>query len=162
MSRSIRYWTCVSGLTITSAGLSSLSESTRIRGVDAVRVVAAAGSVLTVAMSRGLNYRAIERRRPVSRFLATAARNLKSAGFFMYIAFLPVPHTRHTPPNVKARRGRMRFIIKLSLIVTVAMGLSVAGMAEDHAATSGTGPSFKYLGPLALGPDGVVFAADSQ
>lgn len=56
----------------------------------------------------------------------------------------------------------MRTIMKLSLAVTVALGLSTAGQAADKAVTSGTGPSFAYMGPLALGPDGVVFAADSQ
>jgi len=32
----------------------------------------------------------------------------------------------------------------------------------DSTATSGSGPTFKHLGPLAFGPDGVLFAADSQ
>jgi len=53
-------------------------------------------------------------------------------------------------------------ILKLSLIVAVTLGPSVIGMADGRASMSGTGPSFKYLGPLTLGPDGVVFAADSQ
>ncbi|HEV3060400.1 MAG TPA: hypothetical protein VGY48_19305 [Vicinamibacterales bacterium] len=52
--------------------------------------------------------------------------------------------------------------VKLSLIATVVLGLSAGGIARDGANTSATGPSFKYLGPLAMGPDGVVFAADSQ
>lgn len=57
----------------------------------------------------------------------------------------------------------MRFFTHtLSLVVTVALGLSVVGVAQDRTVGSGTGPSFQYLGPLALGPDGVVFAADSQ
>jgi len=57
----------------------------------------------------------------------------------------------------------MRFItVTLALIVTVAVGVSKVGSAAGGIATSGTGPSFGYLGPLALGPDGVIFAADSQ
>src|SRR4051812_21263450 len=57
----------------------------------------------------------------------------------------------------------MRFItVTLVLIVTVAVGVSKVGSAAGGTATSGTGPSFGYLGPLALGPDGVIFAADSQ
>jgi hypothetical protein len=56
----------------------------------------------------------------------------------------------------------MRSIAKLLLVVGLALGPSVAGAALDGNATSGTGPAFKYFGPLALGPDGVVFAGDSQ
>ncbi|MEQ1896736.1 MAG: hypothetical protein ABL971_05025 [Vicinamibacterales bacterium] len=56
----------------------------------------------------------------------------------------------------------MRTGTKLSLVVTVVLGLSIAGQAADKPVTTGTGPSFVYMGPLALGPDGVVFAADSQ
>jgi hypothetical protein len=56
----------------------------------------------------------------------------------------------------------VRTITKLSLVATVVLGLSVSGQAADTPITSGTGPSFAYLGPLALGPNGVVFAADSQ
>jgi len=50
----------------------------------------------------------------------------------------------------------------LSFIATVALGLSVVGVAQDRPVTSGSGPAFKYFGPLALGPDGVVFAGDAQ
>ena len=50
--------------------------------------------------------------------------------------------------------------IMLSLVVTVSVGWSVAG--ADEGVTSGIGPSFQYVGPLAPGPDGVVFAADAQ
>lgn len=56
----------------------------------------------------------------------------------------------------------MRIIVKLLLVLTLALGPSLVGTAVDSGAASGTGPSFKYVGPLAQGPDGVVFAADAQ
>ncbi|MGE0393750.1 MAG: hypothetical protein AB7I25_11130 [Vicinamibacterales bacterium] len=56
----------------------------------------------------------------------------------------------------------MKTLTTLSLVITVALGLSVTGRAADKPVTAGTGPAFAYMGPLALGPDGVVFAADSQ
>ena len=52
--------------------------------------------------------------------------------------------------------------VKLLLLAAGALILSGGVVAQNNAAMSGTGPSFKYLGPLALGPNGVVFAADSQ
>ena len=51
---------------------------------------------------------------------------------------------------------------KQLLVVSVGLGLSAVGIAENRGAITETGPSFEYLGPLATGPDGVVFAADSQ
>lgn len=56
----------------------------------------------------------------------------------------------------------MRTIAKLFLVLGLALGPSVAGSAVDGGPVSGTGPSFKHFGPLALGPDGVVFAGDAQ
>ncbi len=57
----------------------------------------------------------------------------------------------------------MRHVTRaLSLVATVALGLSVVGVAQDRPVTTGIGPAFKYFGPLAAGPAGVVFAADSQ
>lgn len=56
----------------------------------------------------------------------------------------------------------MRTIVKLLLVVTLALAPSIVGTAVEGGPTSGTGPSFKYLGSLAQGPEGVVFAADAQ
>ncbi len=56
----------------------------------------------------------------------------------------------------------MRTCTTLSLVVTVALGFSMTGQAADTPVTTGTGPSFAYMGPLALGPGGVIFAGDSQ
>src|SRR5262245_36415322 len=56
----------------------------------------------------------------------------------------------------------MRMFAKLMLVMALALGPAMVGSAVDNNAMSGTGPSFKYFGPLALGPDGVVFAGDSQ
>ena len=57
----------------------------------------------------------------------------------------------------------MRLIAaKRLLAITVALGLSAVGTAQNRAVMTGTGPSFEYLGPLTPGPDGVVFAADAQ
>jgi hypothetical protein len=50
----------------------------------------------------------------------------------------------------------------LSRVVTVLLGLSVVGVAQDRTVGSGTGPSFNCPGPLALGPDGVVSAVGSE
>lgn len=55
----------------------------------------------------------------------------------------------------------MRNVAKLLLVLGLTLVPLAVGSAVDGP-TSGTGPSFKYFGPLALGPDGVVFAGDSQ
>lgn len=56
------------------------------------------------------------------------------------------------------------WLLKSSLVVTVAASLSIAPAAERAAsnATSGTGPAFKSIGPLTFSPDGVLFAGDTQ
>jgi hypothetical protein len=56
---------------------------------------------------------------------------------------------------------------KLTLVVALATATSYAPAAYAPAAVSataisGSGPTFKYIGTLAFGPDGVLFAADSQ
>jgi len=52
--------------------------------------------------------------------------------------------------------------LKLVLVAALAVATSgsLAGVAST--ATSGSGPTFKHIGPLAFGPDGVLFVADSQ
>lgn len=56
----------------------------------------------------------------------------------------------------------MRNVMKLLLVLTLTLGPSIMGTAQERGATTGTGPSFEYLGLLAQGPGGVVFAADAQ
>lgn len=51
---------------------------------------------------------------------------------------------------------------KLALVVMLAMATSGARAAVGSTATTGSGPTFKFIGTLAFGPDGVLFAADSQ
>jgi len=53
-------------------------------------------------------------------------------------------------------------LLKLVLVTVLALATSgsLAGVAAT--ATSGSGPTFKHIGPLAFGPDGVLFVADSQ
>jgi hypothetical protein len=56
---------------------------------------------------------------------------------------------------------------KLTLVAALATVTSYAltayaPAAVNSTATSGSGPTFKYIGTLAFGPDGVLFAADSQ
>jgi hypothetical protein len=56
---------------------------------------------------------------------------------------------------------------KLTLVAALATATSYAltayaPAAVSSTATSGSGPTFKYIGTLAFGPDGVLFAADSQ
>jgi hypothetical protein len=50
---------------------------------------------------------------------------------------------------------------KLALIVALAIGTSGAPTASS-AATTGSGPTFKFIGTLAFGPNDVLFVADSQ
>ena len=54
--------------------------------------------------------------------------------------------------------------ISLKLLLVAALALATSGPLTGavSTATSGAGPTFKHLGPLAFGPDGVLFAADSQ
>ena len=52
--------------------------------------------------------------------------------------------------------------LKSSLILAVAVSLAVAPAAERANTTSGTGPTFKSLGPLTFAPDGLLFAGDTQ
>jgi hypothetical protein len=54
--------------------------------------------------------------------------------------------------------------MSLKLVLVTALALATSGplTGADSTATSGSGPTFKHLGPLAFGPDGVLFAADSQ
>ncbi|MGH9174651.1 MAG: hypothetical protein ACRD1H_09845 [Vicinamibacterales bacterium] len=55
-------------------------------------------------------------------------------------------------------------LLKSSVVLTVAVSLSIAPAAERAAAPprSGTGPAFKSIGPLTFGPDGLLFAGDTQ
>lgn len=55
-------------------------------------------------------------------------------------------------------------LLKSSLVLTVAISLSIAPAAERAVAneTSGTGPAFKSIGPLTFSPDGLLFAGDTQ
>lgn len=54
-------------------------------------------------------------------------------------------------------------LLKSSLVLAVAVSLSIAPAAERAAAaTSGTNPAFKSIGPLTFSPDGLLFAADTQ
>src|SRR6187402_2256292 len=50
------------------------------------------------------------------------------------------------------------------LLIVMALALATSGSLTGAAstATSGSGPTFKHMGPLAFGPDGVLFAADGQ
>jgi hypothetical protein len=52
--------------------------------------------------------------------------------------------------------------LKSSLFLTIVMSLSVVPAAAPPAPTSGTGPTFKSIGPLAFSPDGLLFAGDTQ
>ena len=52
--------------------------------------------------------------------------------------------------------------LRLVLVTLLALATSGPLTGADSTATSGSGPTFKHLGPLAFGPDGVLFAADSQ
>ena len=53
-------------------------------------------------------------------------------------------------------------LLKSSLVLAVALSLSIAPAAERASTTSGTGPTFKSIGPLTFAPDGLLFAGDTQ
>jgi hypothetical protein len=52
--------------------------------------------------------------------------------------------------------------LKTTLAFAVAVSWSGVPAAERAATDSGTGPQFKAMGPLTFGPDGVLFAADTN
>ncbi len=55
-------------------------------------------------------------------------------------------------------------LLKSSLVLGVALSLSVAPTAERAVTTvqNGAGPTFKSIGPMTFAPDGLLFAADAQ
>lgn len=53
-------------------------------------------------------------------------------------------------------------LVKVGLISAVALSLSIVPAAGRAPADSGTGPTFKSIGPLTFGPDGLLFAGDTQ
>jgi hypothetical protein len=56
------------------------------------------------------------------------------------------------------------WLLKSSLVVGVAMSLSIVPSAAPALSepSNGTGPAFKAIGPMTFGPDGLLFAADTQ
>src|SRR6185369_9906954 len=62
------------------------------------------------------------------------------------------------------RKGENVKHMSLKLVLVTALALATSGSLTGAAstATSGSGPTFKHVGPLAFGPDGVLFVADSQ
>lgn len=52
--------------------------------------------------------------------------------------------------------------LKLMLVAVLGVATSLAPRAAGTAATSGVKPTFKHIGKLAFGPEGVLFAADGQ
>lgn len=52
--------------------------------------------------------------------------------------------------------------LKLMLIAVLGVATSLTPRAAGTAATSGVKPTFKHIGKLAFGPEGVLFAADGQ
>jgi hypothetical protein len=52
--------------------------------------------------------------------------------------------------------------LKSAAVVFLGLAMSGAPIAQNSAATSGTGPAFQYIGPLTFGPDDTLFAADAQ
>ena len=52
--------------------------------------------------------------------------------------------------------------LKLAVVTVLALAASGSLTGAASTATSGSGPTFKHIGPLAFGPDGVLFAADGQ
>ena len=54
--------------------------------------------------------------------------------------------------------------IRFALLLVIGLGLAVAGArpAANSEATTGVAPEFQYIGKLAFGPEGVLFAADAQ
>ncbi|MCY4122608.1 MAG: hypothetical protein OXG72_16995 [Acidobacteria bacterium] len=57
-----------------------------------------------------------------------------------------------------------KFRFGVLLVVVLGLSLAVAGVrsAANSEATTGESPEFEYIGKLAFGPEGVVFAADTQ
>ena len=57
-----------------------------------------------------------------------------------------------------------KFRFGVLLVVVLGLSLAVAGVrsASNSEATTGESPEFQYIGKLAFGPEGVVFAADTQ
>ncbi len=55
-----------------------------------------------------------------------------------------------------------RTYFKLVLVVVLALATSGSPGAVGSTATTGSSPTFKHIGKLAFGPDGVLFAADGQ
>jgi hypothetical protein len=51
---------------------------------------------------------------------------------------------------------------KLALVGALALGMSGVPGAGNPTARADGGPSFRHIGPLAVGPDDVLFAADGQ
>lgn len=51
---------------------------------------------------------------------------------------------------------------KLLFALMLAVATSGAPIAQDSPVSSGVGPALSYLGPMSFGPDGVLFAADSE
>jgi hypothetical protein len=56
----------------------------------------------------------------------------------------------------------MSTYFKLALVAVLALAASGAPRAAGSSATSGSNPTFKHIGKLAVGPEGVLFAADGQ
>ena len=54
--------------------------------------------------------------------------------------------------------------LRFCLLLVIVAGLAVAGAqpAANSEATTGVAPEFQYIGKLAFGPEGVLFAADAQ
>jgi hypothetical protein len=51
---------------------------------------------------------------------------------------------------------------KLMMVAALGVTAAVSPRAASTAATSGVAPTFKHIGKLAFGPEGVLFAADGQ
>lgn len=56
----------------------------------------------------------------------------------------------------------MSTYVKLALVAVLTVAASGAPSAAGTTATSGSTPTFKHIGKLAFGPEGVLFAADGQ
>jgi len=52
--------------------------------------------------------------------------------------------------------------LRFTAVVILALATSGAPIAQNSVATSGTGPTFQFMGPLTFGPDDTLFAADAQ
>ena len=51
---------------------------------------------------------------------------------------------------------------KLALMVALAVAMSGTPGAQDSTKTPYVGPTFQYIGPLAVGPNDTLFAGDAQ